>query len=46
MNGLTLAPFASLIQLWAGICLLFFYEPILEKFPLVKAQNEKEKLLK
>lgn len=30
---LYLAGFAPLIQLWAGICLLFFYEGLLEKSP-------------
>lgn len=31
-----LTGFAPLIQIWAGICLLFFYESILEKSPLDK----------
>lgn len=26
--------FTPLIQLWAGICLLFFYQPFLKRFPL------------
>ncbi len=32
-NILYLQGFAPLIQLWAGICLLFFYESLLEKSP-------------
>ena len=31
-----LTGFAPLIQIWAGICLLFFYESIFEKSPLDK----------
>lgn len=30
---LYLQGFAPLIQLWAGICLLFFYESLLDKSP-------------
>lgn len=29
-----LTPFAPLIQLWAGICLLFFYETLFKRSPL------------
>lgn len=44
MEEISLVSFSSLIQLWAGICLLFFYEPLLEKFPLVEYQKRKEAL--
>ena len=44
MEEISLMSFVSLIQLWAGICLLFFYEPLLEKFPLVEYQKRKESL--
>ena len=40
-----LVNFAPLIQLWAGICLLFFYEPILKNFPLSKLHEEKQNLI-
>lgn len=36
--------FAPLIQLWAGICLLFFYEKLLKNFPLEKNRQQTEKL--
>lgn len=45
MNEIELINFAPLIQLWAGICLLFFYEPLLTKFPLTKLQEEKQTLI-
>ena len=44
MEEISLISFSSLIQLWAGICLLFFYEPLLERFPLVEYQKRKELL--
>lgn len=39
-----LSGFAPLIQLWAGICLLFFYEILLEKFPLEKSRTDMKAL--
>lgn len=45
MDEIALINFAPLIQLWAGICLLFFYEPLLTKFPLTKLQEEKQTLI-
>ena len=42
MAEFSLAPFASLIQLWAGICLLFFYEKLLEKSPIEEYQSKKK----
>lgn len=39
-----LTGFAPLIQLWAGICLLFFYEILLKKFPLENNRKQTEKL--
>lgn len=46
MNEIVLINFAPLIQLWAGICLLFFYEPLLKKFPLTQLQEEKQALIR
>ena len=34
-----LSGFAPLIQIWAGICLLFFYEILLSNFPLEKFES-------
>lgn len=45
MDDIMLVNFAPLIQLWAGICLLFFYEPILKNFPLSKLYEEKQNLI-
>lgn len=39
-----LSGFAPLIQLWAGICLLFFYEILLDKFPLEKSRTDMKTL--
>lgn len=39
-----LSGFAPLIQIWAGICLLFFYEVLLDKFPLEKNRQQTKKL--
>lgn len=45
MCEIVLLNFAPLIQLWAGICVLFFYEPLLKNSPLSKLQKEKSDLL-
>lgn len=45
-KGITLTNFAPFIQLWAGICLLFFYEVILEKTPFDKNIKTIDNLLK
>ena len=45
MDDIMLVNFAPLIHLWAGICLLFFYEPILKNFPLSKLHEEKQNLI-
>lgn len=42
LNELSLASFSPLIQLWAGICLLFFYMEFLGKSPL---HDRKEKII-
>lgn len=34
--GFALDNFIQLIQLWAGICLLFFYQPFFKKYPFRK----------
>lgn len=40
-QALPLSDFAPLIQLWAGICLLFYYEKeILNESPLEKFQQK------
>jgi hypothetical protein len=39
-----LSSFAPLIQIWAGICLLFFYEILLKNFPLEKTKNQTKNL--
>ena len=39
-----LSGFAPLIQIWAGICLLFFYETLLKKFPLEKTKEQTKAL--
>lgn len=39
-----LSGFAPLIQIWAGICLLFFYESLLKKFPLEKTKEQTKAL--
>lgn len=39
-----LSSFAPLIQIWAGICLLFFYEILLKKFPLEKTKGQTKNL--
>lgn len=41
---LYLSEFASLIQLWAGICLLFFYEGLLQKSPFSTYRNKIKEL--
>lgn len=44
MTELLLTPFAALIQLWAGICLLFLYESLLTKSPISSFQNKNKEL--
>lgn len=44
MTELLLTPFAPLIQLWAGICLLFLYESLLTKSPISSFQNKNKEL--
>ena len=39
-----LSGFAPLIQVWAGICLLFFYEILLKNFPLEKTKRQTKAL--
>ena len=38
-TSLSLYNFAPLIQLWAGICLLFFYEKLLENNPFERSKS-------
>ena len=42
--SLTLSNFAPLIQLWAGICLLFFYETLFKESPLANIVEGLKKL--
>lgn len=44
VDELLLVDFAPFIQLWAGICLLFFYQNLLEKSPLDSYRNEIQSL--
>lgn len=45
-NPLLLQGFAPLIQLWAGICLLFFYESLLTVSPFSKLRDSVRNLYK